>query len=125
MRRISAVCLMLMILAGCAREGPASNTTPTAPQVATSGSDPAQVSQAPSPPPAVPARPIEEDLPVPAPLPDGLRRVDLVHGQAPRVPGLYFMDVATGKLMEDKWRQQRQSTAGASSSLWQFRLFAC
>ncbi|HYG58913.1 MAG TPA: SH3 domain-containing protein [Symbiobacteriaceae bacterium] len=35
---------------------------------------------------------------MPAPLPDGLRRVEMAGGQAPRDPGLYFMDVATGTL---------------------------
>ncbi|HWI51654.1 MAG TPA: SH3 domain-containing protein [Symbiobacteriaceae bacterium] len=90
MRKIVTVFLLLMTLAGCA--------THPATQGAASGNEPAQVYQAPSPPPAVPARPIEEDLPVPAPLPDGLRRVDLADGQAPQHPGLYFMDVATGKL---------------------------
>jgi hypothetical protein len=98
MRQISAIFLLLMMLVGCTSQGLSSSATPSAPQVATSGSDPVQESQAQSPPPAVPARPIEEDLPVPAPLPDGLRRIEFTHEQAPQDPGLYFMDVATGKL---------------------------
>jgi hypothetical protein len=96
MRRIVAVCLLLMTIAGCTRPGPSANETPPAPQVATSGPEPGQVGQAPSSPPPNAARPIEEDLPVPAPMPHWLRRVELADGQAPRDLGLYFMDVATG-----------------------------
>jgi hypothetical protein len=96
MRRIVAVCLLLMMIAGCTRQGPSANETPPAPQVATPGPEPGQVDQAPSSPPTNAARPIEEILPVPAPMPKWLRRVELADGQAPRELGLYFVDVGTG-----------------------------
>ncbi len=89
MRRLLTTALAMMILAGCAKvPAPAPSTEATAPPE----------TKTPTPAKPEPSWSIEANLPIPVPLPDGIQRVELPAGQAIEQPGLYYMDVATGKL---------------------------
>lgn len=106
---VVAFCLLLMIV-GCAKQGApgpeasgpdsAAPGSPVATTPPPSGSTAPPVSTVPPGGTSGPA-PLESLLPVPAPLPEGLRQVALPAGQPVESTGLYFMDVATGKM--DAW----------------------
>ncbi|HYF81212.1 MAG TPA: hypothetical protein VD973_29200 [Symbiobacteriaceae bacterium] len=108
-----AICLLLMVT-GCAKLPAPKPVTPDP-----AGGVPQQ--QPAAPPPTTPApvatapASIESLLPVSAPLPEGLRRVELDAGQPVSHAGLYFMDVATGKL--DAWLPPVSETGMPSIAL--------
>lgn len=117
LRILIAALIALLLLTGCTRPAPRPDAEPPVPPVASSepeGPLPAEVAKADLP---APAELTEADLPVPAPLPEGLRRAELDANQPLESPGVYFMDVATGKL--DAWRTPLETPqAGPTFSLW-------
>jgi|GEM_PF-5556535 len=111
MRRVVGLLLMGLLLASCSKQAPSvqPDAAPALPVATT-----AQPGQAYGPgggAPMAPPGPIEADLPVPSSLPEGMRRVELAAGQSITEPGLYYMDVATGKLegwLMPPWDQHKQ-----------------
>ncbi len=93
MRRLMTVILALLVLTGCVK-------TPTpAPAPSTEATTPPETkAPAPSTPEPVKLEPLPIDGALPVPLPEGMRPVELASGQAIQEPGLYYMDVATGRL---------------------------
>lgn len=118
-----ALCMVLMVV-GCTRPAAPAGQQPEPPVAESPGGSsagspgggesaaPGGTSQQTATPPAV----IESLLPVPAPLPDGLRRVELPAGHPVESVGLYFMDVATGNL--DGWLPPVGEYNMPAISLW-------
>lgn len=94
MRRAVALSLVAFLLVtACAKpsaplQPKASTPKPSTPPALRQGDDPGNGKSG----------PVVPELPEAGPLPNGMRRTDLAPGQAITEPGLYFMDVATGRI---------------------------
>lgn len=113
MRIILALSLTVLLLTSCARPPVAPSDPAPAPAPAPEQSP---VAPAPVTPDAQPPVQIELELPVPAALPEGTRQVELPADQPLNQAGLYFVDLAGGKL--EGWLPPNAEQVWPGHNLW-------